>query len=144
MKRVENYSQVSSSNIGFEISNDVDHRQQREFLSDAEHRASKRLDEDRIGTKKKRANVSLPLSLSRTSTRILAQQAVREFMELIGNVVQARACKPFGRTPLSSVMSRKLRDAKQATMSLHRVDASLPRLPAGALQLCFCERRGTG
>ena len=64
LKRVENYSQVSSSNIGFEISNDVDHRQQREFLSDAEHRASKRLDEDRIGTKKKRANVSLPLSLS--------------------------------------------------------------------------------
>ena len=64
-------------------------------------------------------------------------------MEFIGSAVQARARKPFGHTPLSSVLSEKLRDAKQATMSLHRVDVSLARLPAEALQLCFCERRST-
>lgn len=46
-------------------------------------------------------------------------------MELIDSVVQAKACKPFGRMPISSVTSGKLRDVKQAsTMSLHRVDAS--------------------
>lgn len=64
LKRVENYSQVSSSNIGFEISNDVDQRQQREFLSDVDIEHRKDWTKIEIGTKMKRANVSVSLFLS--------------------------------------------------------------------------------